>query len=100
MMTGKGIFASWWRFNRELPVNPPRRNIGMSLCFSRWLLKAFTTQKRCAGETAQARYGKSTAVHFSAGCYRPLGGDRPAPKRVDARDPAETSQRTLPARTA
>jgi hypothetical protein len=23
MMTGKGIFASWWQFNRELPVSPP-----------------------------------------------------------------------------
>jgi hypothetical protein len=45
-MTGKGIFASWWRFNGELPVSPPRRHSGMSLCFSRLVLKAFTTQKR------------------------------------------------------
>jgi hypothetical protein len=22
-MTGKGIFASWWRFNGELLVSPP-----------------------------------------------------------------------------
>ena len=28
----------------------------------------------------QARYSKSTAVHFSAGSYRPLGGDRPLRK--------------------
>jgi len=34
-MTGKGIFASWWRFDGELLVSPPRRHSGMSLCFVR-----------------------------------------------------------------
>src|SRR2546426_449197 len=64
----------------------------MALCFLRWLWGAFTTKKRCAGEIAQARYCKSTAVHFSSGSYRPLGGDPPAPKRTDARDPTGTAQ--------
>jgi hypothetical protein len=71
----------------------------MSLCFVRLFWGVFTTTKRCAGETAQARYCESSAVHCSAGSSRPLGGGRPAPQRADARDPAETRQRTLPART-
>ena len=55
-MTGKGIFASWWRFHRKLLVHPPRRHSSMSLCFVRLFWGAFTTPKRCAGETAQAHY--------------------------------------------
>src|SRR5215212_149409 len=71
--------------------------VTMLSAFYTW--RTFTTTKRCAGETTQASYCMSSALNFSSGFYCPLGGDRPAPKRVDASDPAETNQRTRPART-
>ena len=55
--------------------------------------KGVQNKTRCAGDPAQARYCQSAAVHWAAGSYSPLGGDRPAPTRVDALDPAAKKQK-------
>ena len=74
-MTETGIFAAWWRFHGELLVSPPTQAQWHVALLREIAIGAFTTTKRCASETAQARDCKSSVVHFASGFYRPLGGD-------------------------
>ena len=45
-MTGKGIFASWWQFNRELLVSPPAQAKWHVALLLEIGIGAFTTKKR------------------------------------------------------